>query len=36
MTFEIPSDASSVTLEVTQNVVGEKGTKVIHTQEVTL
>jgi hypothetical protein len=36
MAFMIPKDASSVTLEVTQNVVGEKGTKVIYTQEISI
>ena len=36
MAFEIPEGLSSVTLEVTQNIVREEGTKVIYTQEIPL
>ena len=34
LAFMVTTDVSSVTLEVTQNVVGEGGSKVIYTQEI--
>jgi hypothetical protein len=36
MAFEIPDNLSVVTLEVTQNAIGDGGSKVIFTQEVSL